>query len=128
MNTTAYVLHGGTGRGAKVLMRRDASTDDYRKLEAAFRKQANLPENRTPYIAINRYEETAPESVKYRWWLESSQGGGYEILYDPSVTRLQVNKTKQWMRRQFDVVTLQVVHITEYIEMPADENGIVLLD
>lgn len=91
--------------------------EEFARLEEEFRRKAKLSEERAPCISIVDFDECTSGGVRYRWWLAHAQGAGFELLYDPSVTKAQVEEAKRQIRGNRDVVQMLVLKVDEYIEL-----------
>lgn len=125
MSSPQYLVSVANGTAALVRMHPDCKAEDFEKLRRLFLITAKLTDKRCPSIRCDTFEETSPQGVKYREWLEGSSGAGFELLQDKSVTEQQMQETAGWLKRNRDVVHILRRHVYKYIELPQDESGYV---
>lgn len=111
-----YLLrYNGFGRVVEIPS--STTSEEWGRIESSFATECR--NGKPPKVVYDTYadaislhpDQVTPNGIPYQWELANQDGGWYRLLVFGSQGKKEVEEAKQYLRRQYDVVKLEVLRV-----------------
>jgi hypothetical protein len=111
-----YLIHTEKA-AAFIYMPRGASSDFYGEVQEHFANTQGKGTHETfATLTTLNPEDVTPQGVLFEWGLASAAGAYFNLFAFPNTTKEAIKESKDWLRRERDVVRCSVIRIPEMVE------------